>query len=536
MAIRKGPWRVPVRNFLRMCRRNMRRFKVADTTGTKLNGAGLLIGTLVFRRLLKRHVLGADEKYVGVLVPPAVGGVLANAALMLDRRIPINLSYAVPPETINACIARAGIRHVLTSRKLMERLGNPPIEAELVYLEDLRTKVTLADKLIAVTTAWAMPVTILERWLGLHRIDPDEVMTVVFTSGSTGEPKGAMLTHRNVGRDVEAFNDALNLSFDDVLMGILPYFHSFGYTVTIWAGLMLDPKVVYHYNPLEARQVGTLCRQHGATILVATPTFLRTYLRRCEPEDFATLNLVVTGAERLPKELADAFEQRFGVRPVEGYGTTELSPAVACNIPANRSEDGQSHVKEGTVGRTLAGIQAKVVDLDTGRDLGPGQSGMLLVTGPNVMKGYLGLPELTAEVIHDGWYTTGDIAEIDSEGYIRITGRESRFSKLGGEMVPHVRIEEALGHLLAVDEDVVTMAVTAVPDPRKGERLVVLHTGLPRPPEELCRQLSAAGLPSLWVPSADSFCQVDKIPILGTGKIDPRRLKELALERFPPSK
>ena len=270
-------------------------------------------------------------------------------------------------------------------------------------------------------------------------------MTVVFTSGSTGEPKGAILTHRNVGTDVEMFDAALNLTSDDVLMGILPFFHSFGFTVTIWAALMLDPKVVYHYNPLEARQVGALARQHGATILVATPTFLRTYVRRCRPEDFATLNLVVTGAEKLPKELADAFEQRFGIRPLEGYGATELSPAVACNIPANRSGDGQPHVKEGTVGRPLGGIQAKVVDLDTGRDLGPGQSGMLLVNGPNVMKGYLGQPELTAQVIHDGWYTTGDIAEIDAEGYIRITGRESRFSKLGGEMVPHVRVEEALG-------------------------------------------------------------------------------------------
>jgi len=153
---------------------------------------------------------------------------------------------------------------------------------------------------------------------------------------------------------------------------------------------------------------------------------------------------------------------------------------------------------------------------------------MLLVKGPNVMKGYLGQPEKTAEVIRDGWYVTGDIAEIDEGGFIRITGRESRFSKIGGEMVPHIRVEEALGKILQLDEEKISLAVTAVPNPRKGERLVILHTGLPKPPDQICRELAAAGLPPLWVPSPDSFCQVDEIPLLGTGKLDLRRLKELA--------
>jgi len=529
-------WKIPTRNFLRMCRRNLLRPKVADSTPAELTGSGLLTKALAIRRLLRREVFAAGEKHVGVLLPPTVAAVVVNAAVLLDRRVPINLNYTVSSEVMNLCVARAGIRHVLTSRRVMERFENLKIDAELVYLDDLKEKVTLCDKALAVAQTWLLPAAVLERLLGLHEVDPDDLMTVIFTSGSTGDPKGAMLTHRNVGTNVEGFNQALHLGSQDVLIGILPFFHSFGYTVAMWAGLMLEPKVVYHVNPLEYRQVGALSRKHRATMLVAAPTFLRSYVRRCEPEDFASLNLVVTGAEKLPKELADAFESRFGVRPVEGYGTTELSPVVSANIPPERALAGAPYgVKEGTVGRPIPGVSVKVVDLDTGRELGPNKSGMLLATGPNVMRGYLGQPELTAEVIRDGWYVTGDIAEVDEEGFIRITGRQSRFSKIGGEMVPHIRIEEALGRILTPDEDKVALAVTAVPDLRKGERLVVLHTGLSKASEQVCRELGEAGLPPLWIPSPDSFCQVEEIPVLGTGKVDLRRLKELAQARFSPS-
>lgn len=528
----KPGWKIPTRNFLRMCRRNLFRRKVADSSGAELTGSGLLTRSLVLRRLLRREVLSEDEKHVGLLLPPSVPAVVVNASVLLDRRVPINLNYTVSSDVMNLCIARAGIRHVLTSRKVLEKLENLKIDAELVFLEDYRERATWADKGVALAQTWLLPAAVLERILGLPQIDPDDLMTVIFTSGSTGDPKGAMLTHRNVGTNVEGFNQALHLGSQDVLIGILPFFHSFGYTVAMWAALMLEPKVIYHYSPLEYRQVGALSRKHRATMLVAAPTFLRTYLRGCSREDFASLNLVVTGAEKLPKELADAFEEKFGVRPVEGYGTTELSPAVSVNVPPERALPGSPHgVKEGTVGRPIPGVAAKVVDLDTGRDLGPDKSGMLLVKGPNVMRGYLGQPELTAEVIRDGWYVTGDVAEIDPEGFIRITGRESRFSKIGGEMVPHIRIEEALIRLLNPDEDKVSLAVTAVPDPRKGERLVVLYTTLGKPLDQVCRELADQGLPPLWIPSPDSFCQVDEIPILGTGKVDLRRLKDLARQK-----
>ena len=386
-----------------------------------------------------------------------------------------------------------------------------------------------ATSCCAAAAAWLVPVACLERWLGLTKVRDDELMTIIFTSGSTGRPKGVMLTHRNIGSNIEAVDQLVRLAPEDVLLGILPLFHSFGYTVTMWTVLSLPPKGIYHFNPLEAREVGKLCRKHGATIMVTTPTFVRSYLRRCEREDFATLDVVFAGAEKLTSELADAFEERFGVRPVEGYGATELSPVVAGNCPPSRAvSQARAGVKEGTIGRPLPSVIVKIVDLESGADLGPNREGMLWVSGPGVMKGYYGRPELTAEVLRDGWYVTGDVATIDEEGFIRITGRISRFSKLAGEMVPHVRVEEAIREILGYEEDELKVAVMAVPDPKKGERLVVLYTELGQRPEQICRAL-AGRLPPLWVPSPDSFCQVEAIPVLGTGKLDLSRLKELAL-------
>jgi acyl-[acyl-carrier-protein]-phospholipid O-acyltransferase/long-chain-fatty-acid--[acyl-carrier-protein] ligase len=514
--------------------------------------------TLILRRILRREVLAPDEQNVGLLLPPSVAGLVANATLGIDCRVAVNLNYTMTSELIDDCIAQCGIRHVLTSRRLVERF-NLKLNAELVYLEDFKDKATRADKLTAAAATWLMPVRWLERRLGLTKLQADDLLTIIFTSGSTGRPKGVMLTHRNVGSNIWAVDQILRLADDDVLVGILPIFHSFGYTTTMWTVLTLAPKGVYHFSPLEAREVGKLCRRHGATIMIGTPTFLRAYLRRCEPEDFAKLDVAFTGAERLSPEVAAAFEQRFGVRPVEGYGATELSPVVSANLPPSRAASRRHQgVKEGTVGLPLPGVAVKVVDLETGEDLGPNKSGMLLVSGANVMKGYYRRPDLTAEVIREAgkgdsphlcaapsgpsrqmgtvpfsrWYVTGDVAVIDDDGFITITGRISRFSKLAGEMVPHIRIEEAIGQTLGLDEDDLKFVVTSVPDAKRGERLVVLYTDLVQTPEQICRALAAGGLPPLWIPSPDSFRRVPAIPVLGTGKLDLKRVKDLATAEF----
>jgi acyl-[acyl-carrier-protein]-phospholipid O-acyltransferase/long-chain-fatty-acid--[acyl-carrier-protein] ligase len=521
----------PPRAMLRACRAALFRKKVADSSGAELTGGSLLMRALIVRRVLQREVLG-DEPHVGILLPPSVGGVVVNAAVALAQRIAANLNYTLSSDALNACLVTADIRHVLTSRKVTEKL-DLSIDAEVIYMEDLRDKVTLADKIIAAAEAYLLPASILERLFGLHTADSDDVLTVIFTSGSAGDPKGVLLIHHNIASNVEAIDQTIHLRRDDTIVGILPFFHSFGYTVTLWGVLNLDLQGIYHFSPIDARAVGKLCRRHHGTVMLSAPTFLRAYLKRCPPEDFASLDVVVTGAERLPPEVADAFEKRFGTRPIEGYGTTELSPVVSVNVPPSRTLGAEVDRKEGSVGRPMPGISAKTANPDTLEDLPAGETGMLLIKGPNVMKGYLGMPEKTAEVIRDGWYVTGDVATIDRDGFIRITGRLSRFSKIGGEMVPHVNVEQQLQELVADgDDSEMKVVVTSVPDARKGERLVVLHTQLPMAADALCRKLAEAGMPNLWIPSPDSFHQVPEIPLLGSGKLDLRSARQQAEEVF----
>jgi acyl-[acyl-carrier-protein]-phospholipid O-acyltransferase/long-chain-fatty-acid--[acyl-carrier-protein] ligase len=290
---------------------------------------------------------------------------------------------------------------------------------------------------------------------------------------------------------------------------------------------VLGVGVVYHVSPLDAKVIGALVSRYHVTFLLATPTFLQMYNRGCEPEDFGGLQFVMTGAEKLPERVAQAFEDKFGIRPLEAYGLTECSPAVTVNTRDFRAAGfRQVGAKRGKIGHPLPAVSVRVVDPDTFQSLPVGQTGLLLVRGPNVMKGYLGQPEKTAEVLRDGWYVTGDIAALDEDGFLTITDRLTRFSKIGGEMVPHIKIEERLHELAGVTEQ--TFAVTGMPDEKKGERLIVLHTLDDGKLAAVLEKLVASDLPNLWKPRPDQFFHIDALPYLGTGKLDLRKVRTLA--------
>jgi acyl-[acyl-carrier-protein]-phospholipid O-acyltransferase / long-chain-fatty-acid--[acyl-carrier-protein] ligase len=297
----------------------------------------------------------------------------------------------------------------------------------------------------------------------------------------------------------------------------------------LWLAAVERVGVVFHPNPLDSKSISELVARYGVTVLIATPTFLQAYIRRCSPEHFGSLQYVLVGAEKLPERVAQLFEDVFGLRPLEGYGCTECSPVVAVNAPDFRAPGfRQVGSRRGTIGHPVPGMVALIVDAETMQQLPPNQSGMLLVKGPNVMQGYLGRPDKTAEVLKDGWYITGDIATMEEDGFLRITDRLTRFSKIGGEMVPHIKIEEKLHELAEASQQV--FVVSAVPDEKKGERIVVLHTLAEEKLGPVLERLAQSDLPALWRPRPNQFFRVESLPYLGTGKLDLRALKSKAAE------
>jgi acyl-[acyl-carrier-protein]-phospholipid O-acyltransferase / long-chain-fatty-acid--[acyl-carrier-protein] ligase len=507
---------------------------LVDSTGTKLSYGETFLRASALAKVLSRSI--GPALHVGVMVPPTVHGALVNLALTLLGKVPVNLNYTASQAIVDSSIDQCGITHVLTSGRVLDKFKITP-KGERILLEDLPKQVKTTDKVFAALVAKVVPGAALGAFLpGLRRPMLDDPATVIFTSGSTGDPKGVVLSHRNVLSNIHQFKQQVQLSNDEVILGVLPFFHSFGFTVTIWGVYCLGFKGVYHFSPLDARVIGNLCQEHKATILLCTPTFFQGYLKRCEPAQFATMRLPILGAEKLKPEVAQQIRDALGIEPLEGYGCTELSPVVAVNTPnPQTTRDGREVPgnRPGTVGMPVPGTAIKTVDPETGAELLRGVEGLIHVKGPQVMVGYLNRPEATAKAVQGGWYATGDLGHLDSDGFLWITGRLSRFSKIAGEMVPHEGVEAALIEAASLkDLDAPAVAVTAIPDPKRQERLIVVHTEGLRSPAEVCRILAAGPLPKLWLPSPDDFMLVASIPVLGSGKLDLRALRTLAEERF----
>lgn len=517
--------------FAGTARENWRRPAIADTGGRSLKyGESLMAALMLARRLRPLLKQGAasgaptEPQMVGVCLPPTVGGALVNLALTLEGIVPVNLNYTASADGLRSALAQCGISTVITARPFLEKLPGLPDFPGVLYIEDLLADLTGMEKGRAFLIARLLP---LRFWARPAGFNANRLATVIFSSGSTGEPKGVMLSHHNILSNLEALRIVFRATRRDNICSALPFFHSLGFTGTLWLPLLSGFAAVYHTNPLDGEVIARTVREHRSTLLIATPTFLLAYLRRAKREDFATLRLVVTGAEKLKSKLADSFEEKFGLRPLEGYGATELSPVISLSLPdVEINGIRQIGSRDGSVGLPVPGVVVKIVDPESFAPLPEETSGLILIKGPNIMLGYLGKPEKSAEVLRDGWYVSGDIGHLDGGGFLHITDRLARFSKIAGEMIPHGAIEDALHTALG---QVGVLAVTSIPDDKRGEKLVIVHTPTAGDAATLHQILAASPLPNLWKPGRDCFVAIESLPLLGTGKLDLQGLRAAAL-------
>lgn len=515
---------------LRGLKRNPFRIAITDRLdNTSLSRAKLLGVALALSRHLGK---ACPERRVGIVLPPGKGGVVANLAVVFAGKIPVNLNFTSARDSIESATEQASLSTIITARTLAKRLEDFPWTPQVIHLDEILPKMKRA------ITAWwllglVMPSGLLARVSKLPRVEDRTEAILLFTSGSSGKPKGVALTHRNILANVSQFAVMLDAKKDDVMLASLPFFHSFGCTVTLWYPLIEGVRTASYPNPLEAGKIASLVEREAVTVMLATPTFLRAYLRKAEPPQLRSLRLLITGAEKLPDELAKAFYERFGKEVLQGYGLTETSPVVSVNLPEPKATKAGQTVQPcnrlGSAGKLLPGMAAEIRDAETDRKGSLHDTGMLWLRGPNIFEGYLDAPEQTADVLRDGWFKTGDIGRFDEDGFLYIEGRLSRFSKIGGEMVPHETIEQKIVSVLPTGEHSErVIAIVGVADAAKGEALVLLSSvdlDLPR----LRAALSEIGVPNLWIPK--TLRRVDAIPVLASGKLDLAGCKALAARK-----
>lgn len=504
----------------------LRRSVVDLSVGRKELRAGMLLAVAL--TLADRWEPLIPGKRVGVVFPSGLGGTLTNLALALMDRVPVNLNFTSGRQSLEHCLEIAGIDTVITARPVREKLGDFPWPEHTIDLMEERLKLDKKAILRRFLKILLLPKAVLRKHFKVPHEGGRKEAAILFSSGSTGEPKGIVLSHRNVISNCLQINDCHVLHRNHTLLASLPTFHSFGFTVTLWYPLITGMKCVTVPSPLETRKIAEAVQKERISVILGTPTFLRPYFKLARPEQLESLEYVVTGAEKTPPGFAQRWESQFKSAYMEGYGLTETSPVTSCNIPAFGRHPAQ--VKAGSVGRLMGGMRVRVTDPATGRGLPINTRGMIELQGPNIFEGYLNAPEATEAVFRDGWFVTGDLGRIDEEGYLFIEGRLSRFSKLGGEMVPHGRLEQVIARIFQLEEaESPLVAVTGISDEVKGEALVLL-TAVDIKPAVLRERLMQEGIPNLWIPKI--VLRVDAIPSLASGKLDLQALNRLAVQRF----
>jgi len=514
----------------RACIRGLKRhpFRTAfddGMDGSSLSRSKLLGAATALSRHLKKT---CPEPRIGIVLPPGKGGVVANLAVVLAGKIPVNLNFTSPRDSIESAKEQGGLTTIISARQMAKRFEDFPWTPNVIHLDEVlppMKKKILLWWILAIV----LPSSMLAGLLKLPHVGDHAEALLLFTSGSSGKPKGVVLSHRNILGNVSQFAVFLDAQKDELVLASLPFFHSFGCTVTLWYPLIEGVRAVTYPNPLEAKKIAELVEKHSVTVMLATPTFLRAYLRKAEPEQLRSLRLLITGAEKLPDELAQAIEARFGKEVLQGYGLTETSPVVSVNLPELKpTQPGQSvqpSNRLGSTGKLMPGIAAEIRDPETDERRSLHETGMLWVRGANVFEGYLNAPKQNADVLRDGWFKTGDIGRFDEDGFLYIEGRLSRFSKIGGEMVPHETIEQKIIVTLSMEQSERSIAVMGVSDAAKGEALVLLSS-LDLDLAALRTALADSGVPNLWIPRI--IRRVDAIPVLASGKLDLAGCKKLA--------
>ena len=508
-------------------------------TGNTLPFYKALGVSMTVAKLLRKR----DDKRIGVILPPGPGGVIATLSCLLAGITPVLINYASSRAAFESTVRQAGLKTFITARKFMQKLDTfpwPP-EDQLILVEDLLKNLSKPALIANVLLAKAGPSSVICKMFNTDaRKDTDEAV-MLFTSGSSGEPKGVALTHRMILANASQCAcrlDLTNLRF----LGSLPIFHSFGMTVAMMLPLLTGCPICAYPNPTDARTINELIQKHQLSLVVATPTFARAYLRRADKETYKSVRYFVLGAEKLQPDIEKEFLDKCGVKVLEGYGLTETAPVIAANMPDVPLVPGSKFFVPGTVSRSVGapfpGIAVRITDVDDDtKELPLTERGMIWFKGANVFTGYVGKPELNQDLFWNGWFKTGDIGQMDLNGFLTLGGRLSRFSKIGGEMVPHEGVELALCRGFELNaEDGVKIAITGVSDPQKGEALVLLSS-LPqhqRSSEEkeiltsIRTMLADMDMPTLWAPKY--LVPVEGIPVLATGKLDLRGCKLLAEE------
>ena len=519
-------------SWLKSAKNSKTAFAVADIEGVEISHKRFLTGVLLFSKKIAEY---SPEQNVGLLLPSSGGGAIASMAILSLGKTIVNLNFTAGKKALQSATKQAEVKHIYTSRKFLDKMLERGMDlasffpnSKLLMLEDIREEISTFSRIATLLKAILFPVSIIRKNY-FKEVSMNDTAAILFSSGSEGSPKGVELTHSNIAANAKQAAIELSAVKTDVIMSTLPTFHAFGFAITTLMPLSEGIPIVCHADPKDVATIANGIQKYSGTILVGTPTFLRMYTinKKVSAESMQSLRLVVAGAEKLRSEVRDGFEKKFNMPVFEGYGTTETSPGASVNLPDIDSPF-KLRNRPGTVGRAFSGTEFRIVDPDSLEPIPTGEDGLILIGGPQIMKGYLKMPEKTAEVIEiiDGyrWYRTGDKGHLDDDGFLTIVDRYSRFAKIGGEMISLTTVEEEI--LDALNDKDLEIAATCLPDQRKGEKIVLLSTNNIEK-SELKKILSDAKINPLYHPS--SVLVVDEIPKLGSGKTDFGATKKIAL-------